>query len=412
VAVFVTARLHRAEVRTEQDRSIRASFELRNLTGQPWRASEGFAVGSHIFDPENGTLLADGPRSAPESDIAPGEARRFEVRFELPAEPGRYRVFVSGLEENAHWLYERGAEFLLIDGMVEDGRARVERYRVATEAVVRRERLLRSARRAFTLPVETIVRNRSLIATMVRRDVLGRYRGSFAGTFWTVLNPLILMLTYFFVFGVVLRTKFPNDPGRFSFALNFLAGMLPWLAVSEAAGRAPTIMLEHRNFVKKLLFPVETLPVNLVTAGLVSELFGAALFLVGCYLARGFFPASILWLPVLVIPQILMTAGICWFLAALGVFVRDLAQINGFLLTLWFFLTPICYPEASLPAAGLRILSKNPMFALVRGYRDVLLERRAPAFGPLWKLWVVSAAICILGHAWFYKLRKSFADII
>lgn len=369
-------------------------------------------MGYHVFDPETGTLVMDGPRTAPEADIAPGEARRFELRFELPPEPGRYRVFVSGMQEHAYWLYERGAEFLLIDSAVDGGRARVDGFRVATEAQVRRERFLRSVRRSFTLPFETIARHRSLIRTMVRRDVLGRYRGSFGGAFWTVLNPLILMLTYFFVFGVVLQARFPNDPSRAGFALYFLAGMLPWLAISEAAGRAPTVMIEHRNFVKKLVFPVETLPVNLVTAGLVSEVFGVALFLLGCYLARGYVRPSAVWLPVLVIPQILLTAGICWFLAALGVFVRDLAQVNGFLLTLWFFLTPICYPETSLPGPAMRVLSKNPMFVLVRGYRDVLLEGRAPAFHSLWKVYVISVVVFVVGHAWFYKLRKSFADLI
>jgi hypothetical protein len=263
----MTARFNNAEVRANPDRSITASFEVRNLTGDAWRPSAGFAMGYHIFDPATDTLVVDGPRTPPGADIAPGETCRFEMRCELPAETGRYRVFVSGMQEHSHWLYERGAEFLLIDGAVEGGRASVERFRVATEGGVRRERMLRSLKRAFTLPVETIVRHRSLIRTMVRRDVLGRYRGSFGGAFWTVLNPLILMLTYFFVFGVVLRTRFPNDPSRSGFALYFLAGMLPWLALSEALGRAPTVMLEHRNFVKKLVFPVETLPVNVVISG-------------------------------------------------------------------------------------------------------------------------------------------------
>jgi lipopolysaccharide transport system permease protein len=407
----VTARVENAEVRANGGRSLTANFEMHNVSASPWRRAEGFAAGYQIFDPATGTLVVDGPRQAPESDIAPGERRAFQIRLELPPEPGQYRVFVSGMQENSHWFYERGAEFLLVDAVVDSGRAAVERFRVATIGSLRRERLLRSARRAITLPFESIVRHRSLIRTMVRRDVLGRYRGSFGGVFWTVLNPLILMLTYFFVFGIVLRTKFPNDPSRSGFALYFLAGMLPWLAVSEAAGRAPTVLVEHRNFIKKLVFPVETLPVNLVTAGLVSEIFGVVLFLLASYFARGYVPMSIVWLPVLLIPQILLTAGICWFLAALGVFVRDLAQINGFLLTLWFFLTPICYPETSLPGPALRVLSKNPMFVLVRGYR-ALLEGRAPALGPYWKLCLVAAAVFILGHAWFHKLRKSFADII
>jgi lipopolysaccharide transport system permease protein len=408
----VTARLANAQVRADGGRSITARFEVQNLSPGAWRAAEGFAVGYHIFDPATGTLVVDGPRTELQADIAPGEMRQFELHLDLPSEPGCYRIFFSGMQEHSHWFYERGAEFLLVDAVVEAERATVVRFRVATQGTVRRERALRSVRRAFTLPFESAFRNRSLIRTMVRRDVLGRYRGSFGGAFWTVLNPLILMLTYFFVFGVVLRTKFPNDPSRSGFALYFLAGMVPWLAVSEAAGRAPTVMLEHRNFVKKLVFPVETLPLNLVTAGMVSEVFGVLLFLAGFYLTHGFVHASIIWLVALVIPQILLTAGLCWFLAALGVFVRDLAQINGFLLTLWFFLTPICYPEGSLPAPALRILSKNPMFVLVRGYRDALLEGRAPAFGSYWKLCVVAAVVFVLGHAWFYKLRKSFADII
>src|SRR5258707_3547198 len=136
------------------------------------------------------------------------------------------------------------------------------------------------------------------------------------------------MLTYFFVVGVVLRTRFPHDPSRSGFALYFLAGMLPWLALSEALGRAPVVMLEHRNFVKKLVFPVETLPVNLVISGLVSQIFGVALFLAGSYLARGYIPASIVWLPVLVIPQILLTAGLFWFLAPVRGFVPDLGHVN------------------------------------------------------------------------------------
>ena len=128
--------------------------------------------------------------------------------------------------------------------------------------------------------------------------------------------------------------------------------MLPWLAFSEAAGRAPGVMLEHRNFVKKLVFAVETLPVNLVVAGLITELFAIVLYCVFLLAINHELPGALVWLPVLLIPQILFTAGVSWFLAALGVFARDLGQIMGFVLTLWFFLTPICYPENKLPHAA------------------------------------------------------------
>jgi lipopolysaccharide transport system permease protein len=330
----------------------------------------------------------------------------------LPEEDGRYEIFVSPMREGHCWFYEHGWPFVLVEASVRGGQAEIETAGVATLGQLRRRRAWRALGRALVYPVASAWRNRGLIRVMVRRDILGRYRGSFGGAVWTVVNPLLLMLTYFFVFGVVLRARFGNDPSRAGFALYFLAGMLPWLAFSEAAGRAPTVMLEHRNFIKKLVFPVETLPLNLVVAGLIAESVAIALYLVALWGARGAIPGSALWLPLLIVPQVLFTAGIAWFLAALGVFVRDLGQIIGFVMTLWFFLTPICYPETSLPAEALPVLSKNPIFVLVRGYREVLLEGHAPAWATLAKLWAVSAVAFVLGHAWFYKIRKSFADMI
>ena len=121
--------------------------------------------------------------------------------------------------------------------------------------------------------------------------------GSFGGALWAVLNPLMLMLTYFFVFGLVLQSRFGNDSSRSGYAIYFLAGMLPWLAFSEAVGRAPFIMFEHRGFIKKLVFPVETLPVNLVAAGLVTEFFGIILFALALLIIRGHVPLTVFTCP-------------------------------------------------------------------------------------------------------------------
>jgi lipopolysaccharide transport system permease protein len=396
-------------------REAHATLEIRNTSAEPWHPSEGFAIGYHLFDAETGTLIADGARAHPERDIAPGESAHVRLDIEVPPEDGRYLAFISAMREGTCWYYDQGWPFLLAEFAVQGGVARLERARVTTQSAWRRRRAVRSVGRAVTYPVLTVWRNRGLIRAMARRDILGRYRGSFGGVFWTILNPLLLMLTYFFVFGLVLRARFPGDSSRSGFVLYFLAGMLPWLAFSEAAGRAPTVVLEHRNFVKKLVFAVETLPVNLVAAGLISELFAILLFGVFLLLLRGTVPVTALWLPMLLIPQILLTAGLCWFLAALGVFVRDLGQVIGFLLTIWFFLTPICYPEASLsplPHFVTLLLSKNPMYVLVRGYRAILLDGHALPLSSLWKLWLLSGVVFVLGHAWFYKLRKSFADII
>jgi len=390
------------------------SARVENLSREAWRGDGGFAFGVHIFDRESETLIVDGPRMPLVGEILPGESMAVSIDFEMPREPGRYRVFLSPMAEGQAWFYERGWNFILVEVLVdEQGEPLIERTVVADSRRLKRERFRRSLGRALVLPFRTVTRNRSLIRSMVKRDILGRFRGSFGGWFWTVLNPLMLMSTYFFVFGIVMKPKGDADPA--AFALYLIAGMLPWLAFSEAAGRAPVNMLEHRQFIKKLRFPVETLPVNIMLAGFVSELFGLLIYFVGLLLARGHLPVTILWLPVLLIPQMLFTAGLCWFLAALGVFFRDLAQINGFLLTLWFFLTPICYSEAALaaiPDPAHAILVRNPMYVLVHGYRDLFIRGHAPAWGPLWKLYLLSALVFLFGHAWFHKLKKSFADII
>ncbi len=327
------------------------------------------------------------------------------MRVALPPEDGPYRVQVAPAEDRGR--------LVLIDARIAAGTLELDAPRLASAAGLRLARAFRAVPKAFVYPARSIWTNRKLIASMVRRDILARSRGSFGGAMWAFLNPLLLMATYFFVFGVVLETKFGEDTSRAGYVLYFLAGMLPWLPFSEAVGRSPYVVIEHRNFVKKLVFPLETLPVNLVIAGAVTEAFALAIFVAGLVAARGSVPLSVVWLPVLIVPQLLLAAGLCWFLSALGVFVRDLGQIIGFLLTLWFFLTPICYPESQkIPATVARILAYNPILVLVRGYRAIFLEGRAPALGPLTALWIGSIVVALLGHAWFHRLRRSFADVI
>jgi len=161
---------------------------------------------------------------------------------------------------------------------------------------------LRAVGRAFTYPVLTIWRNRGLIRVMVRRDILGRYRGSFGGAFWTLINPLLLMLTYFFVFGVVLRSRFAGDQSRSgSRCISWRACCRGWRSARRRAARRGDAGAPQ--FVKKLVFAVETLPVNLVVAGLVSEMFAVVLFCGFLLAVRGGVPPTVLWLPALLIPK-------------------------------------------------------------------------------------------------------------
>jgi lipopolysaccharide transport system permease protein len=390
---------------------LRIRLTLRNKDTRPWKPGD-FFIGWQWFDPDTNLFIREGEWTAIESLVGAGESLTTELNIGFPPEPGGYRVYVSPLEQSSGWAYNMGERFMLIDAAMSNRQLRVQGSEVTTRRALRWRSIRRAIPKLFQYPFETIFRNRRLIRSMARRDILARYRGSFGDVLWTILNPLLLMGTYFFVFGVVLQARFGEDRSSTGFALYFLAGMLPWLAFSEPAGRAPQVILEHRNFVKKLIFPLETLPVNQVVAGFVTELFALGVFLIMLLILRGGIPGTVLWLPVLVIPQLLFTLGLCWFLAATGAYLRDLGQIIGFVLTLWFFITPICYPDTKLPHQVLFVLGKNPIYILVRGYRAILLEHHAPEVLPIVKLWVLSIVVFLLGHAWFYRLRKAFADVI
>lgn len=407
---MTNAEYHEVDVR-EQGSSLNVRLKMENKSRETWKPAT-FALGWQFFDPETNLFILEGAWNPVTGDVAPGETATFDISIPFPPEAGGYQVYLSHVQTPGGWAYMRGLPFVRISVEAAEGRVRVLQQEIATLGRLRWRRLRTSIPGLLAGPLRTIAENHRLIRSMARRDIQARYRGSFGDVFWTVLNPLLLMAAYFFVFGVVLRTRFGPDQSRTGFALYFLAGMLPWLAFSEPVGRAPFVIPEHRNFVKKLIFPLDTLPVNQVLAGLVTEVFGALVFVAGLLAIRHTVPVSVLWLPVLLIPQLLFTTGVCWFLAALGVFFRDLGQIMGFVLTLWFFITPICYPESSLPASAVAILRKNPLFVLVRGYRAVFLEGHAPELLPLLKLWAVALAAFFLAYIWFAKLRKSFADII
>ncbi|MBK5295154.1 MAG: ABC transporter permease [Acidobacteriia bacterium] len=390
---------------------VEVHFNLENRSEQTWKPEEGFCVGWQLFDPATSLFIAEGEWQPLKTQLGRGQRERFSVPIAMPGEPGRYHVYVSARDRGG-WHYEKEWPFLLVEVSVAGEMVQSSSVEPVTRGSLRRRGSLRKIAKAFSEPVSTLWRNRRLIGSLTKRDIAGRYRGSAGDLLWALLHPLLLMLTYFFVFGIVLQARFGQDPSRSGFVLYFLAGMLPWLPFSDAVARAPGIVWENRNFVKKLVFPVEILPVNPVLAALVGEVFALLVFLVLLVLARGGIPWTVAWLPILVAPQLMLTLAVCWTLSALGVYLRDLGQMIGFVLTVVFFLTPICYPEASLPASAIPFLSKSPIFLLVREYRGILLEARSPEPGPLLLLYLGTGLACLAAYAWFTRLKRSFADVI
>jgi len=339
-----------------------------------------------------------------QTDTVLDDGEGIDLDIHLPDDNGDFAVIVTLATDTPGPL-------LFFHVVVAGDSTRLVSQRTTSAAALRRSRLIPRLARGVVQPFRSIWRNRSLIRSMVRRDIAGRYAGSHAGVFWTIIHPLLLMLTYAFVFGLVLRTRFGNDDRPSSFVLYFLAGMLPWLPFSESAGRAAGVIVEHANFVKKLVFPLDILPVNIVFSGLFSQFFGVLVFFGALLVFGRDIYWTVLYLPLLIIPQLLFTLGVCWLLAALGVIFRDLGQLMGFIITVWFFLTPICYDE-SLLGKYHWLFQINPFYILVRAYRVVLLEHSAPEWQSLLWLSAASTLVFLLGYGCFHRTRRQFADLV
>lgn len=392
--------------------SLQVAVTIENLESREWSSTSNDGVGYQIRDGRAEGILEEGPAVLFDHAVAPAEEASVSLTIPLPTEDGQYIVLVAAVCLDVGFMADAGGSALTLNVTVADGVATLSGQETTTVRSLWRRGLVRSMGRAFVYPFRSIWQNRSLIRSMVRRDIAGRYAGSHAGVFWTVFHPLLMMLTYAFVFGLVLRTRFANDDRPSSFVLYFLAGMLPWLPFSEAISRAPTVVIEHANFVKKLVFPLEILPINIVFAGLISQFFGIGIFFIALMAFGRDISATALYLPLLIVPQVLLTLGLSWLLAALGVLFRDIGQLIGFVVTVWFFVTPICYDASMLPQRFAWLFEKNPFYVLVGAYRSVLLENVAPDWQPFVWLCVGSAATFLVGYAWFYRMRRQFADLV
>lgn len=250
-----------------------------------------------------------------------------------------------------------------------------------------------------------------LLRQMTRRDLAARYRGSLLGVAWALLNPFLMMALYTTVFSVFLKTRIAGDSSPTAFALYLLAGLLPWTAFAEAVTRATTVMREHQNLVKKVVFPLEVIPLSVTCSALVNHGIALAIFLTALLFLRG---PSLSWLllPLVLAPLLLLAAGLGLLLAGIGVFLHDISQAIGMILTVGLFLTPILYPWDTVPVAFQPLLRANPFTALVGGYRRILLEGQAPTLPSLLQIYAVGLVACGGGFWWFIRAKRVFPDLL
>lgn len=255
-------------------------------------------------------------------------------------------------------------------------------------------------------------RHRHLVAELIKREFSGRYRGSFGGVLWSFVQPLFMMVVYTLAFGVGMQVRWSASGSTTEYALMLLAGLIVFNALSEILNRAPSLMTGNPNFVKKVVFPLELLPVVTVATALIHAVVGVSVWLAGHLVLIGMPPPTApLFLLVLACFAPLLL-GLGWLLAAVGTFVRDVQQLTGVLGMAILFLSPVFYSLQAAPAAFRSLLQWNPMTLIVEQLRAVLFQGQPPAACPLAMYLLVSSVFAWLAFKLFKRMRPTFADFV
>lgn len=267
--------------------------------------------------------------------------------------------------------------------------------------------------RLLWTPFTSLMTHLHLVASMAQRDVLGRYRGSTLGVIWSLMNPLILLMVYAFIFGTVFQNKWgvsANVNG--AFVANLFLGLMIYTAFSEILNRSPILVVANTNYVKKVVFPVDVLPWAALAACLFHLLVSLGLLLLFALFTGLTLHWTGLFLPLLLLPFALILMGCSWFLAALGVFIRDIGQVIGLVSTAAMFLAPVFFPLTAVPAAYRRFFFLNPLTWEIESARNVLFHGVLPSASSTSVYSVAALVVFFVGYAVFARLRHGFADVL
>lgn len=261
---------------------------------------------------------------------------------------------------------------------------------------------------------KSLWRNRQLIVQMTQREVVGRYKGSVMGLAWSFFNPVFMLAVYTFVFSVIFKSRWGvgGEESKTQFAVVLFVGMIVHGLFAEVLNRAPSLILSNVNYVKKVVFPLEILPVIAMGAALFHGLISLGVLLAAFALFNGYLHWTVVFTPLVVLPLVILTVGIAWMLASLGTFLRDVGQTIGIITTVLMFLAPVFYPVTAVPEEFRPWLMANPLTFIIEQAREVLIWGHVPDWTGLGAYTVVAMAITWAGYAWFQKTRKGFADVL
>lgn len=257
-------------------------------------------------------------------------------------------------------------------------------------------------------------RNRQLIVQMTKREVIGRYKGSALGLAWSFFNPVFMLAVYTFVFSEVFKSRWGvgGDESKTQFAVVLFVGMIVHSLFAEVLNRAPGLILSNVNYVKKVVFSLEILPVVVIGAALFHSLVSLGVLLAAFALFNGYLHWTAVFIPLVLMPLVILTVGLAWMLASLGVFLRDVGQTIGIITTVLMFLAPVFYPVTAVPEEFRPWLMVNPLTFIIEQAREVLIWGRLPNWIGLGVYTLAAIIVAWAGYAWFQKTRKGFADVI
>jgi len=262
-------------------------------------------------------------------------------------------------------------------------------------------------------PVISIMRNRALIAELSKREVLGRYRGASFGLFWSIISPFLMLLVYAFAFGSILNSRWPQPTDtRDSFAIILFVGLIVHGFFAECFTRAPTLVTNNASYVKKVIFPVEILPWPLIISALFHTLMNIVVLIVLRLVVDQSFSLGFIFLPLILLPLVILMVGLGWFLSALGVYIRDISQVTGVLSTALLFTSSAVVPPSAVPEKYQFVFSINPLTFVIDQARAVALWGEMPNWSGLLIYTLVSVVFALVGYAWFSATRRGFGDVL
>ncbi|MET4676139.1 MULTISPECIES: ABC transporter permease [unclassified Luteibacter] len=262
-------------------------------------------------------------------------------------------------------------------------------------------------------PFEAFGKYRSLTLALSKRELLGRYRGATFGLFWSLISPFLMLGVYTFAFGYIMKSRWPHtSDSTGEYALILFVGLIIHGYFAECLIRSPTLIVGNPNLVKRIIFPLEILPWPMVLSALFHVAANFIVFSCLHLVFKHYVPWTIIFLPVVLAPFVLFTMGVSWFMASLGVYIRDIPQVTGVIATAMLFLSSAIIPVDSLPPQYRLFFAMNPLSFIINQAREVALWGNVPDFFGLALYAAGSFVVAYLGYAWFLKTKRGFADVI